>query len=178
MDKRDKRKIVFEKEDSFKTLEIINGWIGSIDTKASFLLAYVAVVMGFVVSKGVPNVFREPVPSPMTACYVLGLVLVSLLYIALVITVILLMGVITARIKHETNGMSMLFFGDIAKLSLNDYKEKILNRTEEELIKDILEQVHTNSKICLKKAEYYKWSIRFSFISTALYMICMVMGIF
>ena len=55
---KDKREIVYEKEDAYKTLEIINSWINAMDTKASFLLAYIAVIMGFVFTSGIPHVFE------------------------------------------------------------------------------------------------------------------------
>ena len=32
------RKTAFEKEDAYRFLELINGWIKNLDTKASFLL--------------------------------------------------------------------------------------------------------------------------------------------
>lgn len=56
---KDKREIVFEKEDSFKVLELTNSWIGNMYAKAFFLLACLAVIKGFVVSNGVPCVFSE-----------------------------------------------------------------------------------------------------------------------
>lgn len=52
-----KRELHFEKEDAYKSLELVNAWINNLDTKASFLLAYLAVVLGFVVSNGRPNLF-------------------------------------------------------------------------------------------------------------------------
>ena len=58
-DPKEKREVVFEKEDAYKSLELTNSWIGNIDTKASFLLAYLSVIMGFVVSHGFPAIFTR-----------------------------------------------------------------------------------------------------------------------
>lgn len=178
MEPNEKRKVVFEKEDAFKTLELTNGWIGSMDTKASFLLAYLAVVMGFVVSNGLPSVFKLPVPKPLTTHYIAAVICVIALYLFLVFAVISLLETLIARTKNNSDRKSMLFFGEIATLSLNDFKAKILNRTEDELIKDLLEQVHTNSKICVKKSAYYNWGVRFTFLSTVLYIACMLLEVF
>ena len=61
---KEKHEVMFEKEDAYKSLEITNSWIGNLDTKASFLLAYLSVVMGFVVSHGVPVVFSTTPTAP------------------------------------------------------------------------------------------------------------------
>lgn len=178
MESYEKRKVIFEKEDAFKTLELVNSWIGSMDTKSSFLLAYLAVVMGFIVSNGLPDIFKTPKPNPLTALYILGISCVVVLYLSLIVAVVLLLGTLTARTINDSKNKSMLFFGEIAKLSLNDYKSKILNRTEDELIKDLLEQIHTNSRICVKKSALYNWGVKFSLIATTLYMVCMLLEVF
>lgn len=75
--------------------------------------------------------------------------------------------------KGKEKQHSLFFFGEIASNSLNDYKAKILNRTEEDLIKDVLEQVHTNSIICMTKSKCYNTGVKLSLISTGLYVVCM-----
>ena len=172
-----KREISFEKEDAFRTLELVNGWINNMDTKASILLAYLAVIVGFVVSNGPPDLFAQPAPSPITFCYVIKVVFVVTLYLFLFASIVLFLGTLTARIKGNNEKHSLLFFGEIAKNSLNDYKSKILNRTEEELIKDVLEQVYINSKICTIKSKYYNIGVKLTLISTVVYVICMILNV-
>jgi hypothetical protein len=65
-----KRELHFEKEDVYKSLELVNGWINNLDTKASFLLAYLVVVLGFVVSNGRPNLLYAE--SPAVICQALN----------------------------------------------------------------------------------------------------------
>ena len=176
-DFKETREIVFEKEDSYKLLELTNSWIGNMDTKASFLLAYLALVNGFVVSNGVPSIFSELPSIPTGVDIWLKKILAIALYLTLVSSLFLLLGTLTARLKGNKKKTSLLFFGEIASMSLNDYKAKILNRTEEELIKDVLEQIHTNSLICTKKSRYYNVGVRVTFIATVLYVVCMWMRI-
>ena len=168
-----KRELHFEIEDAYKSLELVNGWINNLDTKASFLLAYLAVVLGFVVSNGRPNLFTQPVPSPMVFGFVIKVICVIALFLSLALSIVLFLSTLTARIKGKEKQHSLFFFGEIASNSLNDYKAKILNRTEEDLIKDVLEQVHTNSIICMTKSKCYNAGVKLSLISTGLYVVCM-----
>lgn len=47
----------FKKDDAFQTLTLINTWTGNIDTKISFALALVGVLIGMIFSNGLPNAF-------------------------------------------------------------------------------------------------------------------------
>jgi len=64
-----------------------------------------------------------------------------------------------------------------SKIIDTEYSSKILNRTEDELIKDILEQIHTNAEICTKKSKYYNSGVKFVFVATVLYIACMGIGV-
>ena len=173
---QNKRTISFEKEDAYKTLELVNGWINNLDTKASFLLAYIAVIMGF--ASGCPKIFFAEVPDPITTGFVAKMILTIGLFLILVLSVVFLLMTLTARIKNKSGKHSMMFFGEIAKLSLNDYKAKVLNRSEDELIKDVLEQIHTNSIICTKKSGNYNKGVWCALTGTFLYVICMILNVF
>lgn len=175
---KEKREVIFEKEDAYKSLELTNGWIGNIDTKASFLLAYLSVIMGFVVSHGFPAIFSDKMITPIGFSYLVKVICVIALYLSLVLSVALLLGTLTARIKGQSIKPSLLFFGEISELSLNDYKAKILNRTEDELIKDILEQIHTNAKICAQKSKFYNAGVKMTLLATVLYVMCMILRVF
>lgn len=174
-DPKEKREVVFEKEDAYKSLELTNSWIGNIDTKASFLLAYLSVIMGFVVSHGFPAIFSVETVAPVEFSYWAKIICVVALYLSLVLAVTLLLGTLTARINGQSSKPSLLFFGEISKLSLNNYKAKILNRTEDELIKDILEQIHTNAEICAKKSKFYNAGVKVTLLGTVLCVVCMIL---
>lgn len=54
-----KQNNTYTKEDLFKKLEVVNFWITNIDNKISFILAFVGIYIGFIISKGTPNVFKD-----------------------------------------------------------------------------------------------------------------------
>lgn len=172
-----KKQSVLEKEDAYKSLETIIGWIGNIDSKASFLLAYLAVLIGFAASNGKPSVFSTPNPTPAGVGLFFKVFCVIMLYCALLISVVLLFSTLTARIKNK-EGKSLLFFGTIAALPWNDFKSRILNRNEDDLIKDILEQIHINAGICTKKSKLYNAGVKTTFLATVLYVLCVAMSVF
>lgn len=173
-----RRETHFEKEDAYKSLDIVNNWISSMDSKTSVLLAYIGVLIGFVVSKGTPSILSEICETNPSFSAVFKLVNVVLLYTSIATSVMLLFLALKARVKDFNDKHSLLFFGEISKLKLNEYKSKILNRTEEDLIKDILEQVHTNSMICTKKARLYNHGLVATLISTGLYAACVLLKVF
>ena len=170
-----KKQIVLEKEDAYKSLETIFGWIGNMDTKASFLLAYLAVLIGFVVSNGKPNL---PLPSPVGVWYVVKLICVIALYCTLLISVALFFSTLTARIKSKKDVKSLLFFGTIAGIPMNEYKSKVLYRDKDKQLEDIVEQIHINSEICTKKSKLYNIGIKTTFVETILYVACMALSVF
>ena len=171
------RKTAFEKEDAYRSLELINGWIENLDTKASFLLAYIAVLMGFVVSNGLPSIFNTSVPLPITKDFIGKALCIVLLYLSLISSVIILLLVLTARTKAKSKESSLLFFNEISKMGLNDFRSKVLNRTEEELVNDVLEQVHTNAVICTKKSRFYNWGVKGTFLATITYIGCIMLRV-
>ena len=105
-EEQNKRLIAFEKEDAYKSLELVNGWINNLDTKASFLLAYIAVVMGFVISSGCPEIFLVEAPNPITAGYIAKIVLTIGLFLSLVLSVVFLLRTLTARIKNNSGAFA------------------------------------------------------------------------
>lgn len=150
----------YNKGDAYQTLELINSWINNVDNKTSFALAYVAVLMGFAFAHGTPNVFKEIIKIyPPTCKTVLEMILVLALYGTSMGAIINLFMVVIARVKNDSGKNSLLFFGNISKMNLNDYKTKILNMDEKDITKDLLEQVYTNSIICAKKMKRYNSGI-------------------
>lgn len=168
----------YSKEDAYQTIELINSWINNVDTKTSFALAYVAVLMGFAFAHGTPAVFKELMNTcPPTKEIIIKLILVLALYITSILAVTNLFMAIIARVKNDSGKKSMLFFGTISTMSLNDYKAKVLNMDERDIIKDLLEQVHTNSKICSLKIKKYNQGIIFLIIATVICFVSVAFGI-
>ena len=49
----------YTKEDLYKKLELVNSWISNIDSKISFILGFVGIFIGFIISKGTPDIFID-----------------------------------------------------------------------------------------------------------------------
>lgn len=167
----------FEKEDAFQALSLINAWIGNIDTKISFALALVGVLIGVIFSGGIPNAFQKIMQvsklSELNGGEIFAVFLVGLLYCASFLSIVSFMWAIIARVKNMNNATSVFFFGSIATMKLQKYREKANHMTEQELIDDLEEQIHTNSRICNQKAKWYNNGIKFLLIAIILWFICM-----
>lgn len=168
----------YTKDDAYHTLDLINSWINNVDTKTSFALAFVAVLIGFVFVEGSPTMFSEiKAVEQITAVMVLNATIVIALYLSSAASIIFMFLAIKARTKNKTDKESVMFFGTIANRELNDYKAKVMNMNEKDIIKDLLEQVHTNSGICKTKMKWYNWGIRCLFAATVLCLFSLVLEI-
>lgn len=166
----------FKKDDAYQTLEIINSWIGNMDTKVSFALAFVGVLIGSIFKEGLPNAFQKigsiPNICKAEATDILAVILVILLYGASLLAIIYFILAITARV--QTQAQSLFFFGSINKMQLNEYRNKTNSLTEQEFIEDLEEQIHTNSRICTLKATYYNKGIKSLIATIGFWFICMI----
>lgn len=166
----------FTKEDAYRILEMVNKWITNIDTKVSYALALTGVLIGFVFNKGVPSSLKRVSEvlklSELSGGEIIGAILVCLLYIVSFISVIYFMLAIIARIKNPNNAQSIFFFGSIGSQKLIDYTTKVNGMSEQDIIEDLEEQIHTNSMICNKKSKFYNIGIKFMITNIILWFIC------
>lgn len=168
----------FKKEDTYKTLGIINTWIGNMDTKVSFALALVGVLIGVIFENGMPNAFARITEvsklAELSGGEIIAAILVALLYLSSFISILCFMLSIMARVKNLNNAPSVFFFGSIGNMKLENYKSTIKNIDEKEVIDDLEEQIHINSKICNLKAKWYNKGIKFLLITVILWFLCMI----
>lgn len=169
----------FGKEDAFQTLSVINNWISNIDTKTSFALALLGVLLGFTFGNEAPNAFvrimSEQTLMKMSACDIMAAASVICLYLVSFAALICLMLAIVARTKNLNTDASVFFFGAIGGKNLMQYKKELARKSEQEIMEDLEEQIHTNSKICMLKAKYYNIGMRLLFISAVLWFVCMML---
>ena len=75
----------FEKEDAYRSLEMVNTWINNLDTKVSFALALVGVLIGVIFSEGLPNAFQRisevPKLAELNGGEIIAALLVGILYL-------------------------------------------------------------------------------------------------
>lgn len=182
MSKKNKKEVpeiqAYTKEDAYHGLEMINTWISNLDTKVSFALALVGVLIGAVFGAGFPKALQRVGEASKLAELnggeIIAVVLVCLLYAASFCSIVSFVITLIARVKNLNNTASIFFFGSIGKMSLQSYIEKTEQITERQLIEDLLEQIHTNSRICGQKIKWYNIGTRFLVATIVLWFVCMV----
>lgn len=168
----------YTKEDSYKTLEIINNWISNTDTKVSFSLALIGALSTLIFKSGVPLAFKRVSEvsklAELNGGELIGAILVAILYIVSFISIISFMLSITARVKNENSDSSIFFFCSISSMSLSEYKQRINEMSENNIVEDLQEQIHTNSKICRKKVKFYNIGNKFLLLTIIVWFVCMI----
>ena len=165
----------FKKEDAYETLGIINTWTGNMDTKVSFALALAGVLIGVIFEKGMPSAFERITEvqklAELSGGEIIAAILVALLYLSSFISILCFMLSIIARVKNLNNASSVFFFGSIGNMTLEN---AVKDMDEKEMIDDLEEQIHTNSKICSLKAKWYNKGIKFLLATVILWFVCMI----
>lgn len=168
----------FKKDDAYQSLTLINTWIGNIDTKISFALALAGVLIGVIFSGGFPSAFQRIAEvtnlAELHGSEILAVILVGALYCVSFLSIISFIWAIIARVKNSNKSPSLFFFGSIGKMELQSYKDSANRVTEPELIEDLEEQIHTNSKICNQKVKYYNIGMYLLLGTVVLWFVCMV----
>lgn len=168
----------FKKDDAYETLGIINTWMENMYTKVSFALALAGVLIGVIFEKGMPNAFERITAlsklAELSGGQIIAAILVVLLYLLSFVSILCFMLSIIARVKNLNNAPSIFFFGSIGNMTLENYKSIVKNMDEKEIMDDLKEQIHTNSKICSLKAKWYNKGIKFLLSTVILWFICMI----
>ena len=177
------------KEDAYKNLERVNFWINNSDTKTSFLLAFVGILIGFSISN---SKFIDSIETaileikkffgtiPFDFKVFLSFLLVAglaVFFVFLFLTIKNLLVVITAKVNPSEEEFeekkviknSKIFFNTIA-VNKGEYKDipkndfpmfldTVNNLSEADIFKDINSQTYINSMICKRKYSYYNKGI-------------------
>lgn len=148
------------------------------DTKVSFALALAGVLIGVIFEKGLPRAFHRITEvsrlAELSGGEIIATILVALLYLASFISILCFMLSIIARVKNLNNSPSIFSFGSIGSMTLENYKNAVKDMNEREIVDDLEEQIHTNSKICSLKAKWYSKGIKFLLATVILWFVCMI----
>lgn len=179
----------YSKEDAYKTLDMINMWIGNADTKISYSLTFIGVLLGFFLTSSKPIKLSETISriySNGLQILKLNEIIILLLICAFTATSITaivflyraLKGIIDPEVYKEdgliTN--SNIFWKTISKKSYVDFYNSINILNQEKLIKEISSQVFINSKICTKKFENYNQGVKYIVISVIIFFAYKIIG--
>lgn len=152
-----------------KNLERIIGFVANCDSKVSYLLSAVGIILTilFTVKPTNLNFLKSALSSDETNVLlgfsVLAIILSSFYFLQ---GIYQLSQALTARTKiHSGNSSSMIFFGAIsAQAGSNDYLQSI-EKNEYSYREDLACQIYINSKICTEKFERYNKGFKLILLS-------------
>ncbi|OCA85340.1 hypothetical protein [Pseudobacillus wudalianchiensis] len=165
-----------KKEESLcQALERINFWLGTIDTKITFVISFTGVFLGLIFASDTIMKTIQVCLEQLKLFQLEGSqYLLPLIFLLLFISSIFffsraiysffyaLKGRIDPNIYRQlgVEPQSVPFWGAVAKLDNHVvFKYKINNLSEEELLNDLSLQIYVNSIICAKKFELYNKGI-------------------
>ena len=146
-------------------LGLTNSWIDSADNKVSIFCAVFSIIYG-VITFGIETIkSRQALPDGTTRSAVIALIIISALLMATSLS-LYLSAIIPKLIsaKKKTNKVS-LFYGDIAKVTFEEFREFEKSLTDDRYNKEILSEVYINSKICSAKMKKFKIGVYLSILA-------------
>lgn len=144
------------------TLERIIVLIGHCDTKVSYLLSVIGVIITVLITAKTPKLTNiKPLMEKglyfidIFAIFVIVFSILSFIY-----GVYCLINAIVARTNNSSLS-SHIFFGDIAKFPCYHNYINSINNPNYDYRNDLLSQIYQNSKICSLKFSYYNKGFKF-----------------
>lgn len=139
----------------FKQLDKNDQWIQNVDTKISTILTFLGVFSGFIIAqKDIKQLFE----LRWELVDIFALVLFCLTSLMIIFGLWFAFSGIQATTKNKRSGL--WFFGDVASIKSTPYFiRKKESQTKEELIEDILVQIHNTAKIANQKFKRFNQSL-------------------
>ncbi len=161
-------------KDAKDTLARIIGFIYNCDTKSGMVLAVSGVLSLILGNSGIINQISNILKNIDKSSWMLETVFIIALLISAYFFfygVYRLSCTISANLVCSNNYLRT-YFVDIAETDVVQYKKSFKEHTRQEILEDLLEQIHVNASVCTKKYRNYNKglvSIRYaicSFIAT------------
>ncbi len=191
---RKHNKIAYSKDDAYKTLDITNMWIENVDSKISYALAFIGVVLGFIMAEEKPIDIGDTVIDILEKIIsffsstnrvlnitiekdIVALLLLCASTVTAIISIVYLLIALKGSIsldEYNEDGLTIksnIFWGSVSKKKYKDFKHEVLNISEDGLMNDITSQIFINSKICNKKFENYNKGIRYIIFTVIIFFI-------
>lgn len=145
------------------------GWTGNCDSKASFILAFVGVIIPLILTSNYIIDSLEKLLSDflgywihkkgefsLTALFMFGSLCTTIFLIGKCI--VCQISCLTARLNK--NPKSIIFFKSISEQSHENYVALVDATTDDEYLNDKLKQIHICSTICATKFEKYNNGVK------------------
>lgn len=137
-------------------LSRVSEWVQFADKKAGFIAVFYSAVFGFLWSQKTD--IYERILNGTGQCPIVYTIVIVALFALLVLGLIFLFLSVSPRLKNGNTDRSLFFFGTIAKLKIADYISDIEKLSDEEAVRQVAEQIHTNSVIADAKMTNVKKS--------------------
>lgn len=148
------------------------------DTKASFLLAILGIIVSVFVSLEPLHMFIRKIITDYSLAFsgidwLITLNMICYLFSAIGIIIIFFLLLKTLVARLQSNNPSLLFFGTIADMSESVFEERVDN--EDNLYSDFKQQIYTCSCICAQKYRFYNTAVLMTKITMSLLVISVIL---
>ena len=174
----------YNKDDIYKNLENINGWINNSDTKASIVLGLDGVMLSIIFTNDIfvsnyINIFKNVFKSiNFSDILYIGFTIGSIVMLIFGLYKLIQVLVPTLKINFNNSKPSHIYFGSIASFnSCSEFKFSIKKLSEEDIMDNLLNQVYINSLICNNKFNNFKTGLKHSLIGFVLIIILFILGL-
>ncbi len=166
-------------EANCKNLDRAISWVSVADNKAKFILSIELVILGFLMTQA--KFIFTIIITFWQSKHILkiiggaGLSIIFALYILFaIISIINLIKVISPKRKPFTDKKSLFYYQTIADISSTDFKNRMKNITDEEILEELSVQTFNISKVVVKKFDEIQSSIKWLSASFVLWLIMLI----
>lgn len=180
-------KSICSKELAMYRLDCANHFISLADTKNSIGLAATTIAVSILSSKGLENLIEFTKTKDVNWLSVSSFIILGITIIFLITSILFYAKSLipkndstdTQKVKlSSTIKLNTFYYRHISMIQKKVFIDSALSQTEEESIKEILEEAYYNSDICTKKMKNFKYGIIFSLVSILLSILFMGLTMF
>lgn len=135
------------------TLQRIDTSLQLVTIKASLIIPADAVLLDSILSKVTNG------GAPSRYIYLMQVGSAVLIFSSLIFSIIAILAFLRKDHGGKNTYQSLIFFGSIANLKVEDYVKRAEKARPEDLTADILRQIHLLSSVLLKKFRLLNWSL-------------------
>lgn len=182
------KEITCTKEMAMYRLDCTNHFISLADTKNSIGLAATTSVVSILTSQGLGNLIEFTKTKTTNWVSIVSFVIFGITILFLIISILFYAKSLIpqndstdtqkVKISSRTIQLNTFYYRHIGSLQKKVFIDEALYQSEEESIKEILEEVHFNSNICTKKMNKFKYGFIFSLMSILFSVLFMVFTMF
>lgn len=132
-------------------------WIAAAESKAGFAVAIDTAMLA-----GLATAYAD---AERIGCLTTTLVALT----ATLIVVSVVCAGLVVRPRTDGPKRSLFFFGRIAEMARETYRSELATATNEELLKDLADQIHRNAEIAAEKHTWSRHSINAAFVAGMLW---------